>query len=66
MNENGNTVVCDDDAIAKWRRFADEHGYDLNDMLARKAFGAGYLAGCVWGCESAMEAAKKIIMGEAA
>lgn len=63
MNE---TIVCDDDAIVKWREFCREHGYDLNDIKSRKAFGVGYLAGCVWGCEAAMKAAKEIIMGEAA
>lgn len=63
MNEiqRNSETVCDDDAIRAWREFAEMNGYDLNDMKARKAFGSGYLAGCVWGTESAMSAAAAII-----
>jgi hypothetical protein len=64
--ENDKMVVCDHDALDKWRAFCIEHRYDANDIHARRAFGAGYLAGAVFGCEEAMKAAKSIIMGEAA
>jgi hypothetical protein len=67
MNATENKViVCDDNAVESWRQFCIEHGYELNDIHARRAFGVGYLAGCVWASEAAMQAAKAVIMGEAA
>lgn len=65
-NTQTETVVCDEPAIEAWRKFAADRGYDLNDMRGRLAFGAGYLAGVVWGTEQAAAAAIKIIREGAA
>jgi hypothetical protein len=67
MNATENKmIVCDDNALESWRQFCVEYEYELNDIHARRAFGVGYLAGCVWASEAAMQAAKAVIMGEAA
>lgn len=50
-------------ALAAWRKFAAEYGYDLNDLDAKKAFGGGWVCGSAWGADVATTIAGDFIRG---